>query len=527
MRIIKKENIVYLFMFVVLLIIFVILYYSKNDYNSRVISSQEWKTITSKRKKSNKLKLSDLRFNGNSLFYDNKNNNWYYSVVDGKDKYNPKVNYKANSEVMIVFSDKIDEDRIEKNYSFRVMIYNNKYYNIYKLSVTTLPLMNISYNNNIEIIKDDKTDIEFNLYDNSKHINKRFIKSKGNIHFRGVTSLNYPKKGYKISLKTDKGYNNNISLLNMREDDDWVLYPAYNDQEKIRNVFSSRLWYESSSRNNMFNIDNGMYYKYVELFLNSQYWGLYALGYPIDSKQLNLAKDEFLFKKRDWASSESEVLENKKIEQLKDYDLKSKSVDDKKGWKQLIKYYKILQTTHKTDEIYRLVDIDNEIDYYLFINLIQGSDNVNDKLLKNCYITLKKYKNRYIALYTPWDMDMTFGNTWASKSRNYTKINSLKYNDNIEFNLSSINMLLNLDDKNIMKKLKTRYEYLRNNEWSDKYITKLIDEYEKDIYDSGAFIRDENRWPDGNYTENGIKLTEFRNYVLKRFNYFDKYVKSL
>ena len=108
-----------------------------------------------------------------------------------------------------------------------------------------------------------------------------FIFSDGNIHVRGRTAQTYPKKGYRISLIQESlGGNtrpNHVSLLGMRQDDDWLLYAAYNDQEKIRNVFSSNLWKYTCATDNAQGMDIGMEYRYLELFVNGEYWGLYAL----------------------------------------------------------------------------------------------------------------------------------------------------------------------------------------------------------------------------------------------------------
>ena len=91
--------------------------------------------------------------------------------------------------------------------------------------------------------------------------------------------------------------------MDSRTDGEWLLYSAYNDQERIRNVFSSNLWFTGNAGANRFGIKNGMEYRYLELFLNGEYWGLYALGYPLDSKQMQpetdsrAVKNIYMFKK--------------------------------------------------------------------------------------------------------------------------------------------------------------------------------------------------------------------------------------
>ncbi|MBO6255682.1 MAG: CotH kinase family protein [Bacteroidaceae bacterium] len=57
----------------------------------------------------------------------------------------------------------------------------------------------------------------------------------------------------------------------------FILYSCYADPERARNVFSQNLWTESCGTDNAYNINTGSYYKYVELFLNGEYYGLYAL----------------------------------------------------------------------------------------------------------------------------------------------------------------------------------------------------------------------------------------------------------
>mgnify|MGYP000237569981 CR=1 FL=1 len=56
------------------------------------------------------------------------------------------------------------------------------------------------------------------------------------------------------------------------------------------------------------------------------------------------------------------------------------------------------------DSIESMIDIDNAIDYLLFINAIQANDNSG----KNMFIF--RYDEGYRLCYLPWDLDLTFGN---------------------------------------------------------------------------------------------------------------------
>ena len=82
------------------------------------------------------------------------------------------------------------------------------------------------------------------------------------------------------------GENNNVSLLGMPEENDWVLYAPWSDKTLIRNVLTYQLsnemgWYASRSR-------------YCELYLNGDYKGIYVLMEKIkrDQNRIDISKLE-------------------------------------------------------------------------------------------------------------------------------------------------------------------------------------------------------------------------------------------
>ena len=55
----------------------------------------------------------------------------------------------------------------------------------------------------------------------------------------------------------------------------------------------------------------------------------------------------------------------------------------------------------------------------------------------------------------------------------------------------------------------------------------MIDALEQDIYGSGAYLRDMERWPDGTYQDPALGLSVFKDYVLKRYTSMDTYISGL
>jgi hypothetical protein len=105
------------------------------------------------------------------------------------------------------------------------------------------------------------------------------------IEIRGESSAWFsPKKSYSLETQTETGENNNVSLLGLPEENDWVLYAPYSDKSLIRNVLSYRLFEQM-----------GHYAprtRFVEVVLNNDYQGIYILTEKIkrDKNRVDMAK---------------------------------------------------------------------------------------------------------------------------------------------------------------------------------------------------------------------------------------------
>ena len=522
------KKIVLLLVFITSFIFLLYLFLSPGStYNDFVLSQRKIDNLIVSKKKIEDNVVKNMRFNNYDLFYDDSTNTFYYSLIEKRgNAYNPTISYDVKKQYKLAINKKITDKVIKENESIQLIFYNNNNYIIYNLKCTTLPLININTEKNIgrEDVK-----MSVSLFDNRKSSTRRTVLSDGLIHVRGKSSSVRPKKSYKISLTNESLGNhkrkNNISLLGMRADDDWILYAPYNDQEKIRNVFASKLWYDISD-NNSFNTKFGYQYKYVELFINNKYHGLYALGYKIDKKLLKINNnDEYLFQKTNWEKSEVTILENDS-DTLAGYELKNANNNEEEAWDTLKKYYRSLQTTDDLSVIYSMIDIDNVVDVYLFNNLVAGVDNIDGSRQKNIYISFKKNNDNMIAIYIPWDLDLTFGNTFAENKKNSVVEYMVPYNYEIGMNIFPISFLQKIDSQAINNIIKKRYNELRNDLWSKNNINHLIDYYETEIYDSGSFARDVERWPDTTHNNNDEGLKNFRDWIMNRLDYLDNKILS-
>lgn len=487
-----------------------------------ILDEQTYDQLMSERQECDGLLLKGLVFGGEDLFYDRMSHTFYYSVPEGdKQGYNPVVSLREMGEEIkfAIYEERITDELIQNGRKMACMAYDDTNYEPYTLVVTTLPVMSIEA---AGYMSDDDVEMEMTLFDNRADVGVRVWQSKGTIARRGRTTRSYEKTGYKLVL-SDK-----LSLLGMRRDDDWVLYAGYNDQEKIRNVFSCNLWKNSCAKNNSFGIDNGVEYRYAELLINGMYEGLYALGYRIDDKQMRVdaaADNGCVYKKVNFHSEFPITLTEEGT--VPDYEISSRLVSkeqEQEKWQALYDFYDGLWQ-HRDDDSWLMdsIDIDNSIDMHLFLNLVQGVDNVDGPLIKNMYITAKKTgqgKVRY--LYTPWDLDITWGNSWLFEAHNYTIPYDLAPEDQVIWESGSLYQLLCNENREIMERYRRRYQELRAGVWSDQAILEQLDEYEAQIFDSGAYVREQERWTGGSYVAAKTRLSDFKRYVLARLAAMDR-----
>ena len=505
-----------------------------------MITDEEAEAITSARQPSDLRLLRSLHFNDYPLFFDEGADTFYYSLIRGDSTASdPQVKAETGgSGIRVVFrTGAINSETIGNNVPLSVIAYDRENYREYRVYCTTLPLMNIE--SEIEFIHGTQKDrdLKMTLLDNRQEARQHLIRAEGVIHVRGNDSTTvFPKQAYKMTLYQDSPGGNprelKQSLLGMREDGEWLLYAGYNDQERIRNVFSSALWNRTNAGENEFGIPNGMEYRFLELFMNGKYWGLYAIGYPLDSGQMIPMKHTedveriYIFKKAFWAEEYSKLPAEL---QMRDYEIKG---DDTRTHeteaRALLKTYDdwLLARLNGSGSAGSPVsaDMQNAIDTWLFVALTQGYDTVwPTSEFVNMFLTIIQCKDRAAAIYTPWDLDLTWGNLRRTDAKNTTVPYGIRSDDNSFLMLRNPAHFLLTEDPD---RLRSRYFELRSGGWSDEAAETLIRGFETDIFDSGAYLRDMEKWPEASNGDPMLKLQTFTAYVRERFRAMDAFAES-
>ncbi len=107
---------------------------------------------------------------------------------------------------------------------------------------------------------------------------------KISIEYRGSSSQSFPKKSYALETQDSIGNNNNVSLLGMPVENDWILYAPYSDKSLMRNFLTFDLGRKMGNYSPRT--------VYCELVVDGDYKGIYILMEKIkrDNDRVDIAK---------------------------------------------------------------------------------------------------------------------------------------------------------------------------------------------------------------------------------------------
>ena len=137
---------------------------------------------------------------------------------------------------------------------------------------SNLPLVIIETENGVPIPDEPKITAHMGIVDNPSGTNTYPGTYNGydgfiGIELRGSSAFMFEKKGYGVETRLENGENNNVPILGMPPENDWVLHGPYSDKSLIRNVLAYH-----------FAREMGRYAprtRLCELFINDSYRGVY------------------------------------------------------------------------------------------------------------------------------------------------------------------------------------------------------------------------------------------------------------
>lgn len=154
---------------------------------------------------------------------------------------------------------------------------------------TELPLVRVNTLNQI-IVDEPKIVANMQIVDNGPGAANFFddpatdYDGRIAIEIRGASSQSFEKKNYGFETQDPAGENNNVSLLGLPRENDWILHGPYSDKSLIRNALTFHIggvMMEYASRT-----------RFCELIINNDYRGIYLLMERIkrDDERVDIAR---------------------------------------------------------------------------------------------------------------------------------------------------------------------------------------------------------------------------------------------
>lgn len=475
--------------------------------------------------------LVNFRINGAECAYDETTHAYYYPVPSGN-----LSNYTVTFDTTAAKSLMIDNVKVTNGGTVSTTLTANQEVAVkalnkidagptFKLIITGLPIVILKAGTTIA---DADVSASFNLInpDYAAQKSQIEISSKIMISIRGGVSKAFPKKSYKVHLVDDKGEDTDVSLMGLRTDNNWILDAMYIDQGRIRNRVCTDLW---NSFNNVPHIKseptalNGTRGYMAEVFLDGRYNGVYCLTEKLDRKQLQIKKQYGDMYKSDFWTNETD------FQAASPYDNTSVTwggwafeypdLGDSPAptWKYLSDLVTFISTSSDDDftaQIKSKVDINNMVDYFIFMNVTQALDNQN----KNTFLSFYDYRTPTPFFYSIWDMDGTMG---RNAGGNFSTNQIIGGGNNNLFQ-----RLLKLNPANFKSLVKTRWNSIKASQLSKNTVSTRVENYRKLLVGTNAIARERVVW--GNLTQDlNTEASYMNTWYNAQYDLMDGYFNGL
>lgn len=427
----------------------------------------------------------------------------------------PTESYRIDREKKIILTnynvnlfnknqDDISEIVLDKNYKFseiQTKIEIGKPYQLieidsqqeFTLYFTELPI--ISIDTDFEIVDTPKVLAHFRLIETDKEELSTYI----GIEYRGASSQAYPKKSLEIQFwETPDGSSKiDIPILGMMSDDSFNLQAMYSEDTRIRSKTANELWLQMSSlsyQDKEPEAKNGISSYYVEVFMNNQYYGVYALGEKVNRKNLKLKKYKNsikgeLYKGNDWGITQLCYYNN--YDNTSDYwsGFEYKHPKEEINWENLNNFISFSVDSNQETflkEIDSKFELENAADYFIFLNIIRALDNTG----KNLYIAKYDADSKYF--YVPWDLDGTFGYYYDGSVLNEF--------DGVLTNCFYNRLLTDNSENNFKNKVAKKWFDLRSNTLAIENVQNLLQSNSDILIRNNVYSREALAWDYNNDT---------------------------
>ncbi len=532
-----------------------------SDSGNVFVTQEQYSELIAERKAFKPDEPLELYINGVKAVYETKKQYYFFSVSENEEWELLAPTVEGYEAVYVSnFEDQTKAEFLSANRAAKLLLYTADTYTSLSVMFTMLPVLAVQtkqlpadylyhdHDEEPELFKDDEgneipcdlyappsddPDTPIGLYETfaeitlidplaAEHGYENGFTSLARFHIRGRSSRQYPKNSFKMELLTLQDnllVERDATLLGMRSDGDWNLNGMYAEPTKVRDKVATDLWLNMTADREA-TLSIGYQAEYAEMIINGQYFGLYLMTERIDRKQLDLKDGDRLYfavgdlgkHYKDYYECENDDME------ISGYSLdwpkeRTEPYDEWVPFGDLC--YAMGTNIDKFKELAPpLVNSDSLADYEIFIQTACAVDNI---IQNTFFVARVQDDGSYEFTFIPWDMDQTFGNRWHGEEplltgEDYWSLTGRDCNFWIAEKMTFRNTEGYRDTVN------ERYNALRRTVISDKSLVDAINAEFELLQNSGAYVRNKTRWPDGGYTDNVDAMNDF---VVERMRFLD------
>ena len=479
------------------------------------VQIEEIWAIEDARQESDTPLVTVLEMNGMPLGYDEEYNIFYCTLGMENGETWPDIHLTAPGAkgVSLVFADDYSydwcSDAIRDGYEYQILTYTDDAFSYASIVFTGLPIVRIDAQEALRPHEDIPVTVSVSAAGQAP------LTAHARAHERGDTSLRmHPKHGIKVEFtrNADGTRKTTQSMPFIGETDEFILIACSMDQLLIRDRLSWDLFNGIASEGEAFGARETTY---CEVFAGGEYLGIYLIMQPYDYAQelLRLGSGapgtDSLYR---LAGRSVYEFDRPLIQDHRDiYYEQHYAPAGAQGHAAIAPYLDMFAEEDDAafcEKALRLLDLDSVIRYALFVQACGMTDNERN----NLYIICHREGEGYRYLFAPWDLDVSWGRDDEE-------------NAEVWYAFDLFDRLVELDCGGVVReRMKAIWQQMRDSSFSDENVERLLDAYNLEMGDSGAFYRDAVRWNRPNSFPDTYNIYS---YAVSRFAMMDRRIEEI
>ena len=388
------------------------------------------------------------------------------------------------------------DEAIREGYSYQIMAYTDTEYSYFNIVFTGLPILCV------------QTPHEIHQEDVPAHVTAsayggEALEGNARIHIRGASTMYAEKPGYRIEFTRREDGSGKVSrwMPGFGTADDVVLLALNYDDTKMRDRLSWDLYAQMAGEEESFGARKT---GYVELLVNGEYKGLYLMVEPFDvEEEIGKAAStriltDCVYRTAVLSFSHDRLYCGHPRRGNTGFELYYSPVGEENAFDLLGAYMDLL---YEEDEeaFAEKAEACMDLESVARMELLVQAGGMTDNFYNNLYIWASPEKDGVQYRFAPWDMDMT----WGLKKEEVGEL----FENWMSFGV--FDRMIHLDVGGIRTLLWDTWKALRGGVLSMEALEKRINQYAEELRDSGAMVRDAERWGTQAYEPDGYEILTF------------------